>query len=408
MSKHILVLGGGVAGAQALKHLQKKFRHEEGYSITVVDKNNYSLFTPMLHEVATGSVGVHSITHPVRGIIPCCVYQGSVKSIDLQTKKVVTDNHAGISYDYLVLALGSTNNYYGIPGAEEYTLCLKTLNDAMRLRKRVIGAFEKASRLPKGPEREAMLHFVIVGGGYTGVETAGQLAELFRKDFKNLYSEITPNEPKVTLVQGGKRILPILSEESSARARARLEDLGVNVQLGHRVASVSEHGATLDNQEKIDSHHIIWASGVKARGAEFFPEDMLEKGRIKVKETLQVHDHQEVFVIGDLAATVSEEGPHPQTAQVAVQQSKHCAENLFRYVHGQNLTSFSYKHKGDLIPIGDRWAIAEIGPLKFTGFIAWWLRRTVYLQGLFSWSDRLRVIIDWTMNLFTKRDTTIL
>lgn len=278
--------------------------------------------------------------------------------------------------------------------------------DAVKLRQVVIDSFENATRMPRGPEREAALHFVIVGGGYTGIETAGQLAELFRKDFKKLYSEISIEETKVTLVQGGKRILPILSEESSAKAQFRLEELGVNVQLGHRVKEVTKKAAILDNDEEIRSDHIIWASGVMARGAEFFDESILERGRIKVNDTMQLPSHKEVFVIGDMSAVVDEEGPHPQTAQVAVQQAKVCADNIFRLVHNEPLQSFRYTHKGDLIPIGDRWAIAEIGPFKFSGFVAWWLRRTVYLQGIFSKKDKLRVIIDWTLNLFSSRDIT--
>lgn len=406
MSKKILIVGGGVAGSQVLKHLGKEFRREKGYSFAVVDKQNYSTFTPMLHEAATGGVHSHAITHPIRSIVPCCVHQGEVESIDLEKRFVSTNNHAKISYDYLVLALGTKNNFYGIPGAEEHTICLKTMNDAVQLRNTVIDSFEQATRLPRGPERDALLHFVIVGGGYTGVETAGQLAELFRKDFRKLYSEISPDEPKVTLVQGGDRVLPILSEASSRKAKQRLEELGVKVQTGNRVAEVTKDGAILDNKEQIASKHIIWASGVMARGGEFFPEEMLERGRLKVTETLQLKDHEEVFVIGDLAAVDSQDGPHPQTAQVAVQQASICAENIFRYVHNQTLQPFLYTHKGDLIPIGDRWAVAEIGKLRFSGFIAWWLRRTVYLQGLYSWSDRIRVMIDWTMNLFTKRNIT--
>jgi NADH dehydrogenase len=406
MSKKIIIVGGGVAGAQALKFLSKKFKGHKGYSFSVVDKQNYTCFTPMLHEVATGAVLPTNITFPIRQIIPCCVHQAEVVAIDPKKQIIVTKNKAEISYDYLVLAMGTKNNFYTIPGAEEYTLTLKSMQDAVGLRERLITTFEKATRLPRGIERENLLHFVIVGGGYTGVETAGQLAELFRKDFKKLYPEITPDEPKITLVQGGERILPILSERSSHKAKRRLEELGVNVHLGNRVAEVTKSEVILDNKETIQAKNVIWASGVMARGGEFFPEEDLERGRIKVNESLQFEKYNRIFVIGDLAAVMDENGPDPQTAQVAVQQSKVCAENLYNLVHEKPLKRFVYKHKGDLIPIGDRWAVAEIGPFKFTGFFAFWLRRTVYLQGIYSWSDKIRIVINWTMNLFTKRDIT--
>lgn len=409
MSKRIVVLGAGVAGAQAVKKIHQHFHGYKDFSLTVVDRENYSAFIPMLHEVATGSVRAHDVAHPIRQIIKCCLehfHQASVQGIDVGQRLVQTDN-GSIPYDYLIVALGSGSNFFGVPGAEEHCLTLKSLDDAIILRRHLIDQFEHVSRLSRSDEhRLGKLHFVIVGAGYTGVETAGQMADLFSHEFRQLYPEITSDEPKITIVQAGERIMPILSEENSRRAHARLEKLGVNIITGARVVAVTPEGASLNNGEVIRSHNVIWTSGVLGRGGQFFSEDMCERGRVKVKSTLQLHEHPEVFVIGDIAAVTEGEGPHPQTAQCAYQQAHFVGDNLLRLVNQEPLEAFRYNHKGDLVPIGNRWAIAEIKSLSFTGFIAWWIRRTVYLQGIYSWSDRIRVVFDWTMNLFTKRDTT--
>jgi NADH:ubiquinone reductase (H+-translocating) len=408
MSKRIVVLGAGVAGAKALKSIHKEFHSDKHVTITVIDKQNYSAYTPMLHEVATGSVQADDITHPIRQIVSCCLerfVKASVQSIDLEQKIIKTDSGL-VNYDYLVVALGSTNQFFGVAGADEFALTLKTMDDAIKLKRHIIDSFEAATKLAVDDiHRKHKLHTVIVGGGYTGVETAGQLADLFNDEFKELYPEIQADEPKVTLVQGGKLILPILSESSSIKAQKRLEELGVEVLTGSRVNAVTKEGVSLDNGSILESHNVIWASGVLARGAEFFPEESLERGRVKTLSTLQMEKHPNVFVIGDIAAIMHGSGPHPQTGQVAVQQAEIVGENIKAYMTDQPLQPFLYKHKGDLVPIGDRWAIAEIGQVKLAGFIAWWMRRTVYLLGL-SWSDRARVVFTWTLNLFVKRDTT--
>lgn len=408
MAQKIVILGAGVAGAQALKHLHSKFHHNKEYSINVIDKNNFSAFIPMLHEVATGAVSPYDVCHPIRQIVHCCLetfHQTEIEGIDLD-KKVIKTSVDDFEYDYLIIALGSTNNFFGIPGAEKYGRVLKTMADAVALRAHFIDVFEEASKKPHTAKRAKDLHFVVVGGGYTGVETTGQMLQLFGNEFQRLYPEIYPDEPKITLVQGGKRILPILSESSSRKAEARLKKLGAELKLGHYVKEVSATGLTLDNDEFVESKHVIWASGVAAVGSKFFPEHMLVKGRIKVKSTLQVMNHPEVFAIGDISAMVSEGGPHPQTAQAAFQQAQLAISNLHNLTQELPLNDFDYRHKGDLVPIGERWACAEVGPFKFTGFLAWWLRRTVYLQGIYSWSDRIKVVFTWTMNLFSRRDTT--
>lgn len=409
MAKRIVILGAGVAGAQAVKHIHKYFHRQRDTSLTIIDRNNYTAFIPMLHEAATGSVQIQDITHPIRQIITCCLehfHQAEVKSLDLQ-QRIVQTSLGSVPYDYLIVALGSDNNFFAVPGAEEHSLTLKTVNDAVRLRRQLIDNFETASRLSRDDlHRRDRLHFVVVGAGYTGVEVAGQIADLLRDEFRDLYPEIQADEPKVTVLQAVDRILPMLKEKSSRKAQKRLEQLGVEVLTNTKVTSVTPEGVCVDNGKVIQSHSVIWTSGVKARGMQFFPESILEKSRVKVKSTLQLYDHPEVFVLGDLAAVMEGGGPHPQTAQVAFEQAKLIGKNLSKIINHEPLEAFHYKHKGDLVVVGNNWAVAEIKGISFTGFPAWWLRRTVYLQGIFSWNDRIRTIFDWTMNLFTKRDTT--
>lgn len=407
MSKRVVVLGAGVAGAQVLKQIHP-FIHGSEHSLVVVDKNNHSTFAPMLHEVATGAVSPQHITHPIRGIIHCCLerfYQAGVEAIDLD-QKIVKTSEGDISYDYLITAIGARTNHFGTPGADQYCLNLKTMHDSLKVRRHIIDSYEMASRLPSGKEREKQLHFVIIGGGYTGVEMAGQLADLLMNEMKELYGEVYPDEAKITLIHAGDRILPVLKEKSSQLATKRLEALGVRVLVNSKATSVTPEGVSLMNGEVLESKTVIWTAGVVACGDELFATDRLEKSRVKVKSTLQIPDHPEVFVLGDLAYVIDGDGPHPQTGQVAFDQAKLVAKNLRNSFNGEPLEAFSYHHKGDLVPIGNRWAVAEIYGIRIHGFVAWWLRRTVYLQGLFSWSDRVRVVFDWTMNLFSKRDTT--
>ncbi len=409
MAKRIVILGAGIAGAKALRSIHKQFHDDKQTSITVVDKNNYSAFIPMIHELATGSVQVTHLTQPIRGLIHCCLerfIQAEVKGIDLD-QKIVKTSSGEVLYDYLVIAMGSTNNYFGIPGVAEYALDLKTIKDALRLREHIISRFEQVAQLSADdPHRRDLLHFVLIGAGYTGVETAGQLADLFSKELRDLYPEVQADEPKITIVQGNDRILPVLSEKSSEIAKTRLEKLGVTVLTGVRATAVTPEGVSLNNGTVLQSHNVIWTSGVLARGFEFFSDEYLEKGRVKVKATLQMEKYPEVFAIGDIAGVIEAGGPHPQTAQSAVQQAAIIGGNIQKLSDGEPLTPFTYNHKGDLVPIGNRWAIAEIKKVKITGFISWWIRRTVYLMGVISWSDRLRIVIDWTLNLFSQRDTT--
>lgn len=408
MKKRIVVAGLGMAGGQVIHRLHKLFRSRQDVDVLAVDAQNFSLFAPMLHEGATGTIALLHLAQPAREMVhppQQRFLQAEVKGLD-QAAKVLKTSEGDVPYDILVLGVGARTNFFGVPGAQEHSLPIKTMADAIRLRSRIIDTVEAATRLPKGRERSKRLHFVVVGAGYTGVEVAGQLADLFAADARRLYPELDPGEAKVTIVHAGDRILPMVKEASSKAAVQRLERLGVIVKTNAMVTAVSADGATLKDGTQLESTNVIWASGVLAAGDLFVDAAKLQKGRIPVKATLQLPDAPEVFVVGDLAAVTEGNGPHPQTAQAAFEQAQVVAENIKRLIDKEPLQGFYYKHKGDLVPIGDGWAVAEVFGLRFHGRLAWYLRRFVYLQGLPTWSERIRVMGDWFGHIFRPRDTS--
>lgn len=407
MQKRIVVAGIGVAGAQVVKGIDKQLKGRSDYDLTVVDSLNFSTFAPLLHEAATGVVCVAHVTHPARNIVAKPHHhfkQARITGMDRHSKVLKTE--AGdVPYDILILALGARSNDFNVPGVKQYAFPIKVMEDAVRLRRRMIDTAEQAAALPDG-NRDALLHYVVVGGGYTGVELAGQLADWFRYDVRRLYPEIKPEDVSITLVHSGDRILPMLSPKNSAVGMKRLERLGVKVKVGTQVTAVTAEGATLSDGTTLASKNVIWASGVLAVGDLFVEPAKLVKGRIPVKATLQMADDANVFVVGDLAAVTEGNGPHPQTAQAAFEQAHLAARNVRHLFESQPLEGFYYKHKGDLVPIGHGWAVAEVGGVRFHGRLAWWLRRAVYLRGFLTWFDRVRVIGDWASRIIGPRDTS--
>lgn len=407
MKKRIVIAGMGMAGVQVSHGLRKHLKGREDVEVLAVDGQNFSLFAPMLHEGATGTIALLHLAQPVREVVQPPqqrFLQAEVQGLDRE-KKVLRTATGDIPYDILVLAMGSRTNFFNVPGAKEHAFPIKTMRDAIRMRSQIIDIIETATKMPKG-ERRSHLHFVVVGAGYTGVEMAGQLSDLFSGDARRLYPEIDRDEFTVTLVHSGERILPMVKEKSSRAAQVRLERLGVQVKTGAAVTAVSSDGATLSDGTQLASKTVIWASGVMAVGDLFFPAEQLQKGRISVKATLQMRDDPSVFVVGDLAAVTEGNGPHPQTAQAAFEQAHAAARNIKRLLDQEPLEGFYYKHKGDLVPIGDAWAVAEVFGLRFHGRLAWYLRRFVYLRGLPTWSERVRVMGDWFGHVFRPRDTS--
>ncbi len=410
--KHIVILGAGFAGLDTYNHMHKHIHDKGDVHVTVIDRNNYSLFTPMLHEVATGSVERNHIVLPIRQAVKCCVdsfLQAEITKIDFE-KKVVATSEGEVNYDHLVVGLGSAVNHFGVKGAAEHTFPLKTLHDAAGLRNHVIRMFEMATKEKNAAKRKAMLHFVIVGAGPTGTEMAGQLADLVFDSFKPLYQEVDYGEVKITLVHRAERVLHVFRESTSRRAHKRMEKMGIDVKVKTGVVEVGKDSVTLDSGKKIKSRTVIWAAGTSSVVQNMVPKKHLNKrGQIKVTPELHMPGMPNVFVLGDNAALDGELAPFaPQTAQAAQDAAKVVAHNMVASLKEKkaHYKSFTFIQKGYIMPIGDWYAVAEIGPFGFGGRIAWWMRRTVFIQNLRGLLNRLQVTFDWTVHSFTHRDTS--
>lgn len=408
--KKILILGGGFGGVEFYKTLHKKMHGSPEALFQLVSRWNYFLFYPMLHEVATGSIERGNVTQPLREIAHCCVeqfVQAEVEWIDVAARQVHTS--AGqMPYDYLVVALGVESDLSRSKGAAKFAVTMKSIADAVAVRNRVIHNFELAAREHDPARRRALLSFTIIGGGSVGVELAGQLVDLMRNELRTLYSEVDPAEIKITLIEGSDRILRVFAPEISLLAHQRLVKLGVNVLTNTRVNECLADRLILDNGEEIFTGLAVMSGGNKSLMTDkIAPEFLTARGGIKINQNLQLVGHPEIFVVGDGAEIVEPQPVFvPQNAQAATAEARMAAENLWRIMRHKSLLSFDYKSRGDIIPIGDWYAVAQIGSWVFSGRLAWWLRRTVFLQRIWSTMNRIRICLDWTLHTFLPRDTS--
>mgnify|MGYP002624544213 CR=1 FL=1 len=316
--KKILILGGGFAGIETFRRLHKKLHpaNEHGVQLELVNRDNYFTFSPMLHEAATGSVAREHVVQPLREVLVCCgkdFHQASVTGIDLE-KRVVTTDQASHSYDYLVIALGVEQGFFGVPGAEEYALALKWLDGALKIRNRVINSFERASEMHDVHNLKAVdkfLRFIIVGGGATGTELAGQLSDLTENEMREFYGDVPHSMSEIVLVHAGSRLLEHLSEKSSALAKQRLERLGVKVLLNETATEVRGDAVVLKSGHTIPSNSVFWTAGTESLLPNFLPDEVLnERGLAKVDPTFELMGHEGVFVLGDAARlSISANGP---------------------------------------------------------------------------------------------------
>jgi NADH dehydrogenase len=415
----IVILGGGFGGVYTLKYLhrffhkrtlyQSKARYGAGINedikLILFNKKNYFLFTPLLHEFATGSVSLENLVEPIREIIKCCDYEfvhGEVKRIDLE-RKIVELNESKLDYDYLVIALGSKTNFYNIPGAEENSFTLKSLDDAIRLRNHFIHMFEIASK----DQDEESLTFVIVGGGATGVELAGEMSDYFYKTFSKFYPKEIISKVKIILIERGNELIPQFSPKLRKIALEVLRKKNVEVILGKGVKEVGKDFVKLDDETIIKTKTVIWTAGVEPNLPEIVGNvEKDNKGRLIVNEYLQVKNYENVFSIGDVCCYIQNQKPLPQFAQVAVRQGKAVAKNIFNLIKNKPLEKFVYRHQGDLISLGRFFAIGEIKNFTFSGFFAWILWRGVYLSKMISNKDKIKTFVDWLLNFFYPRDVT--
>jgi len=399
----IVILGGGFGGIYTLKYLHKFFHNRKEIKLVLVNKKNYFLFTPLLHEFATGNISLDNLVEPIREVIKCSNYefiQGEVKKIDLERKKIYFDKK-DIDYDYLVIALGSKTAFYNIPGAEENSFTLKSLDDALRLRNHFIHMFELASK----DDNEGILTFVIVGGGATRVELAGEMSDYIYKTFSKFYSEEIISKVKIILIEKGNELIPQFSPKLRKIAFEVLEKKNIEIILGKGVKEVGKNFVKLDDGDIIKTKTVIWVAGVEPNLPEIIGEVEKDiKGRLIVNEYLQFKNYNNVFAIGDVCCFIQNEKPLPQLAQVAVREAKAVAKNIFNLIQNKPLEKFVYNHQGDLISLGEFFAIGEIKGFTFYGFFAWILWRGVYLSKMISYKHKIKTFIDWLLDFFYPRD----
>ncbi len=434
--KRILILGGGFAGIEVLRRLQNAFEDDVEIDITLVNRDNFFLFTPMLPEVSSGMIETRHIVTPIRAFCKRArFYEANVESIDLENKQVLITKAIGnpmdpvhlnrhiLNYDYLVIGLGGETNFFGMKDLERNAFTLKTLDDAVILRNHVISMLEQADLEHENDHlRKSLVTFVVVGGGFGGVEAVGELNSLVRDSIGAFYHNIdVKKDVRIILVNASGRILPEVSEGLSEFALQKLRESGVEVILNKRLASYTNGEAELDDSTLIATFTLIWAGGVTpSKLIKDLSCEHDKRGRIVVNNYLQVHKYDRVFALGDCASITDPhtKKPYPPTAQHAIREGKVAAKNLISIIKnrrekgeaeeekGSGMKRFDYKTKGALAEIGKRTGVGDILGLKVQGFVAWWIWRTYYLANLPMIEKKIRVIVDWTVDLFFKRDVT--
>lgn len=410
--RRVVVLGAGFGGVYVARGLHRRCHAADNIRMTVVNRENYFLFTPLLHEVATGGLAPNTIVEPLRSILGCGhtdIVLGEAQRVRLADKVVVTS--AGeVAYDTLVVALGAETNYYGTPGAEQHAHVLKSMRDAIGLKQRCIDLFEAASAEPDRAKREALLRFVVVGGGPTGVELAAELSEFVSGSLLPLHrASLGGVSPRLTLLQAAPELLPQFTAVTRGKALTTLRAKGVDVRLNAAVTAVDAAGVTLAGGEHIPAAAAVWVAGVRPTSLAFDAEIERDRGgRIVVDATLRLKGRDDVFVIGDIACATArgDSAPLPPFAQVATRQAAYVAAAIADSAEGRAPAPFAYRHAGNMVSIGQWMAAAEIGPFRFWGHFAWWMWRTVYLTKFISIRKKFSIALQWTVNLFTSRDVT--
>ena len=441
--KRILILGGGFAGVAVLNKLQDRFQTDVSVDITMISKDNYLLFTPMLHEIASGMIETRHIVTPIRTFCNRSrFYCAGVESIDLENKSVkirsslapipygnqnpinsMEKNSKSLSYDYLVIAVGSDTKFFGMSDVQQNAFTIKTLNDAIRLRNHIIYLLEQADQLlPESnydnntfiQAQKEILTFVIVGGGFAGVETAGELNDFIRDSVNDYYHNIDKSNIKFVIVQSGNRLLPEMSEELAQFALENLHKSGVEIILNSRVIGATEHSVKLKDGNIIPTNTIIWSGGVA-------PSSLVSKlscmhdsksGRIIVDKYLEVPEYKGVFAVGDCAFIIDPNtgNPYPPTAQHAIREGMTAAKNIIAEIEEKSDKKevFDYKTRGMMASIGKRTGVGNLIGIQVQGFLAWWIWRNYYLANLPTLHKKIRVLADWIIDIFFRRDVTML
>lgn len=409
---HVVIVGAGFGGVYTARHLVPYVK-KGLIDVTVVNKTNYFLFTPLLHEVATGGLSGRSVTEPIRHIFASTgvmFHQGTVESIDSKNHELVVDGKK-VSYDYAVVATGAVTNFYGITGAEKHSLVLKNLSDAIEIRERIIDAFEDTSCVENKEGRKKDLAFVVVGGGATGVEMVAEMAEfihaLYEKYFEGV-STIKKEEISIHLVNTAPDVLAMLDPVLRAKALRHLSRLGVSLHMNTSVAEVTADKVVFADGASIDTRFVFWAGGITPTAPACVSFDPVRMGgKFAVDTFLRMKGEAGVFVIGDTACVDTPDGKgYPALAQIAVQQAEVVAHNIVASITQKPLKAFSYTVRGTMISLGQWYAVGQIFGMKLSGKFIWWLWRTVYLFNFHSWTKRFKIAFEWTEALFSPRDIT--
>ncbi len=397
----LVVVGGGFAGINLVKKLKNK-----PFQVVMLDKHNYHTFQPLLYQVATAGLEPDSIAHPIRHIFRkyknFYFRMALAERIDAENNTLHT-NIGPIEYDHLIIATGSSTNYFGNSDIEAQSVPMKSVPEALNLRSLMLQSFESASLTDDLRERERLMTFVIVGAGPTGVELAGSLAELKTHVLPNDYPDLDFRRMSIHLVEAAPKVLPPMSEEASENAAKYLDKLGVHLWLDTMVEDYD--GETVKtNKKNLGASTLIWAAGVKGTIVEGTnKEGAVDKSRYVVNTFNQVKGYENIYALGDVAAMISEENPkgHPMLAQVAIQQGENLARNLENWRRKKEAVPFSYKDLGTMATIGRNKAVADLGKVKFGGFIGWLLWMGVHLISLVGFRNRLVVLLNWVINYFS-------
>ncbi len=410
----IVILGTGFGGVYTFLHLKSKLK-EMNAEVTLVGKTNYFLFTPMLHEVATGGLNSEHIVESVRGLMintPANFIQTNIKSIDLGTKIVHTEC-CNLAYDYLVVATGADTNTFGIAGVEK-CLTLKNLKDAEYMRTIFINAFEEASKELDPAKQKELLSFAIIGGGATGVELAAEMSELFYDTMDKYYPTFSSNQVSIKLIAATPDLISQFAPELRELALNSLRNKKVEILLNTTITKIEDHEILTSTGQKIKARFKIWVAGVKANTPVFESSKVLidKTGRLVTDKFLRVkkdsaHEWDNVFALGDVASFLDKENkPLPMLAQVAVKEAPVIAENIQLSIKSLPLIEFDYTSSGSLVSLGHKNALGDLWGMKLSGPHIWWLWRTIYLFKMASFKKMFKVVVDWTVNLFYPRDIT--
>jgi NADH:quinone reductase (non-electrogenic) len=409
VTKRVVIVGGGFGGLHLVRHLEKRLKRGEA-EVTLIDRSNYSLFTPLLYQVATGELPPHAVAYPLRVPLAKAGFRflrTEVEAIDVEKRTVRTED-GEVPYDHVVIAPGSVTNDFGIRGVKEHALVVKWLEDGRAVRHRILSTFEDAALLDDVAKRRELLSFAIVGAGPVGVELAASMRDLMDHTLRDIYPNIdVRHEPSITLIDGADRVVPAMDPRLSAIAQRDLDKAGVRTMLKTLVSEVGEGTLRTKDERTLTAHTVIWAGGVKTNpivAAVDVPH--AKDGRLVVDSSFRVAGRDDVLALGDAAHFEQNGKPLPMLAQVAVLQAPAAAANLARLVRGEPTEPYVYKRKGDLVALGRTSAAAEFARpfnIVLSGLPAWTVWRTNYLLQLVGGRNRGTLLVEWLLSYFSRR-----